>query len=93
MQLKKITKDIIEQAECNKIKEVDDGEESIKTGFKDFDHATGGLWRGETYILAGASGAGKSTLVYNLINNISIKQGFSTAYLSLDIDEYIVADE
>ena len=44
----------------------------IATGFKDFDHKTGGLRGGDLVIVAGRPSMGKTTLAINMAENVAL---------------------
>ena len=54
----------------------------VETGFRDFDQLTGGLLRGEIYVLASRPSMGSTTFALNVARHISCKQGIPVVYFS-----------
>lgn len=72
------------------LKLAENNHEFIKTGFKKLDDSLhGGLLKQELVIIGGNSGIGKSYLAGQIFFNIA-KQGFNSAYFSLEITNKMV---
>lgn len=75
------------------IKQIKDGKSEIEfmpTGFRRIDEfLDGGLMRKELVILGGYTGLGKSFFAANILFNIA-KNGFKTAYFSLEISNRMI---
>jgi replicative DNA helicase len=56
---------------------------SIKTGFKDFDYQTGGLFGGEYWLVAARAGLGKTELMLDIARNVG-KRGNKVLVCSIE---------
>ena len=62
----------------------------FSTGYSFIDRASdGGYWPGSLWVFLGAPKAGKSRLLQNL-TAMSVKQGYDTAYISLELQEEMI---
>lgn len=62
----------------------------IPTGFTKVDAATGGLRKGDLYVVAGRSGMGKSSMGLSMLLSTA-RRGFSSLYVSLEMSNSILA--
>ena len=57
----------------------------VPTGFTDLDNLTGGLHESELVILAARPSMGKTALAMNIVENVTIKAGAPTLFVSLEM--------
>lgn len=57
----------------------------IQTHFGYFDKMAGGLWRGETFVLAGRPSLGKTSLAMNIARNVALIQKRAVGVFSLEM--------
>ncbi len=57
----------------------------VPTGFVDLDRLIGGMRPGQLIVIAGRPGMGKTTLGLDIARHVSIGQGLTTVYISLEM--------
>ncbi len=65
--------------------------EAVKTGFRDIDDETGGLFIGETSVLAARTSVGKSALASQIAMNIAKDPKMAVYYVSLEMQAKLFA--
>ncbi len=61
------------------------GATGLQTGFKDFDHLTGGLHKGELIVVGGRPSMGKTAFALNVVEHVVMDQKRPVAMFSLEM--------
>ena len=62
--------------------------EQLKTGFIVYDNDIGGIFQDEAIMIAGRSGEGKSAMLLSILNEVSIRQGQTSVFFTLEMSTH-----